>query len=141
MDTDISLWVLAGSTLVEILLLGLSLFFFLKLRKSEALVRTLQDRQQEFLQKLDANSRLEKEIVSTFAKRQEELVSLEEKLRDRAHEMRRLLDQAESFTKSPHFLRQTILSGHRRGQSVQALSQATGLSVDEVELIIDQPGV
>ena len=80
MDTDISLWVLAGSTLVEILLLGLSLFFFLKLRKSEALVRTLQDRQQEFLQKLDANSRLEKEIVSTFAKRQEELVSLEEKL-------------------------------------------------------------
>ena len=87
------------------------------------------------------NARLEQEIVSTFAKRQEELVALEEKLHYRAVEMRRLLEQAENFTKSPQFLRQTILSGFRRGQSAQALAQATGLSVDEVELILDQPKV
>ena len=141
MNPEISYWVLASSTLVEILLLVLAFFFFLKLKKSELLVRSLQDRQEEFLQRLDMNARLEQEIVSTFAKRQEELVALEEKLHYRALEMRRLLEQAENFTKSPQFLRQTILSGFRRGQSAQALAQATGLSVDEVELILDQPKV
>ena len=139
MNPDISYWILAASTLVEIVLLILAAIFFLKLRKSELLVRTLQDRQSEFLKKLDMNARLEQEIISTFAKRQEELTLLEEKLRNRATEMRRLLEQAENFTKSPQFLRQTILSGYRRGQSAQALAQATGLSVDEVELILDQP--
>lgn len=139
MNPNISYWILAASTLVEIVLLILALIFFLKLRKSEMLVRTLQDRQSEFLKKLDMNTRLEQEIISTFAKRQEELTLLEEKLRNRATEMRRLLEQAENFTKSPQFLRQTILSGYRRGQSAQALAQATGLSVDEVELILDQP--
>ena len=54
-------------------------------------------------------------------------------------EMRRLLEQAETFTKSPQFLRQTILSGFKRGHSIQALAQSTGLSEDEVELILDQP--
>ena len=141
MNPEIAYWVLASSTLVEILLLVLAFFFFLKLKKSELLVRSLQDRQEEFLQRLDMNARLEQEIVSTFAKRQEELVALEEKLHYRAVEMRRLLEQAENFTKSPQFLRQTILSGFRRGQSAQALAQATGLSVDEVELILDQPKV
>jgi hypothetical protein len=141
MNPEISYWVLASSTLVEILLLVLAFFFFLKLKKSELLVRSLQDRQEEFLQRLDMNARLEQEIVGTFAKRQEELIALEEKLHYRAVEMRRLLEQAENFTKSPQFLRQTILSGFRRGQSAQALAQATGLSVDEVELILDQPKV
>lgn len=139
MNPEISYWILALSTLMEILLLVLAFFFFLKLKKSEQLVRSLQDRQEEFLQKLDFNARLEQEIVSSFAKRQEELSTLEEKLHHRAVEMRRLLEQAENFTKSPQFLRQTILSGFRRGQSAQALAQATGLSVDEVELILDQP--
>jgi uncharacterized protein HemX len=139
MSPEISYWILIASTLVEILLLVLALFFFLKLKKSELLVRGLQDRQQEFLNRLDANARLEKEIVSTFAKRQEELATLEEKLRHRSVELRRLLEQAENFTKSPQFLRQTILSGFKRGQSAQALAQATGLSVDEVDLILDQP--
>lgn len=141
MNPEISYWILAASTLVEILLLVLALFFFLKLKKSELLVRGLQDRQQEFLNRLDANARLEKEIVGTFAKRQDELATLEEKLRYRSVELRRLLEQAENFTKSPQFLRQTILSGFKRGQSAQALAQATGLSVDEVELILDQPKV
>jgi hypothetical protein len=87
------------------------------------------------------NARLENEIIGTFTKRQEELTALEEKLHYRALEMRRLLEQAENFTKSPQFLRQTILSGFKRGQSAEALAQATGLSVDEVELILDQPKI
>ena len=139
MNPEISLWILAASTFVETLLLVLAIFFFRKLKQSEALVRSLQDRQAEFLQRLDFNARLEKEIIGTFSQRQEELAALEEKLNHRTIEMRRLLEQAENFTKSPQFLRQTILSGFRRGQSAQALGQATGLSVDEVELILDQP--
>lgn len=139
MNPELSYWILAASTAAEILLMVLAFFFYLKLKQSELLVRSLQDKQQEFLQKLDFNARLEKEIVETFANRQQELAYLEEKLHQRTTEMRRLLEQAENFTKSPQFLRQTILSGFRRGQSAQALAQATGLSVDEVELILDQP--
>jgi uncharacterized protein HemX len=138
---QIPYWILAISTLLEVALLSLAVIFFIKLKKSENLLQTLQDRQHEFLQRLDFNARLENELVNTFAKRQEELAALEEKLQHRAVEMRRLLEQAENFTKSPQFLRQTILSGFRRGQSVDALAQATGLSVDEIELIIDQPKI
>ncbi len=141
MNPEISYWVLAASTVMEILFIVLAVFFYAKLKKSELLVRSLQDRQDEFLQKLDMNARLEKEIIGTFTKRQEELTALEEKLHYRAAEMRRLLEQAENFTKSPQFLRQTILSGFKRGQSPEALAQSTGLSVDEVELILDQAKV
>lgn len=136
---DIPYWILVSSTLIEVLLLLLAAVFFVKLKKSESLMRALQDRQQEFLRKLDFNAQLKKEIVSSFASRQEELAALEEKLQYRAEEMRRLLEQAETFTKSPQFLRQTILSGFKRGHSIQALAQSTGLSEDEVELILDQP--
>lgn len=141
MNPEISYWILCASTVMEILLIALAVFFYGKLKKSELLVRSLQDRQLEFLQKLDMNARLEKEIIGTFAKRQEELTALEEKLHYRAVEMRRLLEQAENFTKSPQFLRQTILSGFKRGQSAETLAQSTGLSVDEIELILDQAKV
>ncbi|MGE4442975.1 MAG: hypothetical protein AB7D27_16040 [Desulfomicrobium sp.] len=141
MNPEISYWILAASTVMEIVLIALAVFFYNKLKQSELLVRSLQDRQDEFLQKLDMNARLEKEIIGTFTKRQEELTALEEKLHYRAVEMRRLLEQAENFTKSPQFLRQTILSGFKRGQSAEALAQSTGLSVDEVELILDQARV
>ncbi|MDY0274677.1 MAG: hypothetical protein RBR42_04460 [Desulfomicrobium sp.] len=134
----ISFWILVTSTAVEMLLLVLAVLFFIRLKKSEALVRTLQERQHEFLQRLDFNATLEKEIISSFETRQKELTLLEEKLQQRADEMRRLLDQAENFTQSPQFLRQTILNGVKRGQSVAMLAKATGLSVDEVELIVDQ---
>jgi hypothetical protein len=141
MDPQISYWILGASTLMEVLLVVLVFAFYGRLKKSEQLVSSLQTRQAEFLQKLDANARLEKEIIDTFTRRQEELTALEEKLHFRATEMRRLLEQAENFTKSPQFLRQTILSGFKRGQSPEALAQATGLSVDEVELILDQPKI
>lgn len=140
MNPSVSYWILAASTLVELVLLGLAIVFFGRLKKSEALLHSLQNRQQEFLNKLEASSRLEKEMISSFSERQEELIVLEEKLRLRVTEMRRLLEQADNFTKSPQFLRQIILSGYGRGQSAEALARATGLSVDEVELIIDQPG-
>mgnify|MGYP000547579084 CR=1 FL=1 len=77
---DIPYWILVSSTLIEVLLLLLAAVFFVKLKKSESLMRALQDRQQEFLRKLDFNAQLEKEIVSSFASRQEELAALEEKL-------------------------------------------------------------
>ena len=141
MNPEISYWILAASTVMEALFIVLAVFFYTRLKKSELLVRSLQDRQDDFLQKLDLNARLEKEIIGTFTKRQEELTALEEKLHYRAVEMRRLLEQAENFTKSPQFLRQTILSGFKRGQSAEALAQSTGLSVDEVELILDQAKV
>lgn len=135
---QISLWILITSTAVEILLVILAVLFFLRLKKSEALVRSLQERQHEFLQRLDFNASLEKEIISSFEARQKELTLLEEKLQQRADDLRRLLDQAENFTQSPQFLRQTILNGVKRGQSVAVLAKATGLSIDEVELIVDQ---
>lgn len=135
---QISFWILGISTAVEILLLVLAIIFFLRLKKSEALVRTLQERQQDFLTQLDLNAALEKEIISSFEARQKELIRLEEQLQHRAKEMQRLLEQAETFTQSPQFLRQTIHHGIKRGQSIAVLAKATGLSVDEVELIVDQ---
>ena len=77
-------------------------------------------------------------MVASFATRQQELIKLENKLEERATELYRLLQQTETFCKSPQFLRQTILSGYKRGQSVQALSVATGMSKDEIELILRQ---
>ena len=63
---DIPYWILVSSTLIEVLLLLLAAVFFVKLKKSESLMRALQDRQQEFLRKLDFNAQLEKEIMSSF---------------------------------------------------------------------------
>ena len=80
MNPEISYWILAASTVMEVLFIVLAVFFYTKLKKSELLVRSLQDRQDEFLQKLDMNARLEKKIIGTFTKRQEELTALEEKL-------------------------------------------------------------
>ena len=67
---NIPSWILIVSTLVEVLLLVLAGFLFVKLKKSENLIHILQDRQQEFLRKLDFNARLEQEIVDSFTKRQ-----------------------------------------------------------------------
>ena len=45
MNPEISFWILAASTVMEILLIVLAIFFYSKLKKSELLVRSLQDRQ------------------------------------------------------------------------------------------------
>ena len=86
------------------------------------------------------NARLEREIVATFAQRQAELQNLDEKLEERARDLRRLLEQAEGISRSPQFLRELILNGRRKGLTSRQIARNSGLSVDEVELILAQEG-
>lgn len=128
---------LAVSVLELAILIGV-IYYFLRLRKSERLLDTLQDNQQNLLARIEMNARLEKEIVSTFAQRQSELSSLDEKLEERVQVLRRLLEQAEGISRSPQFLREVILNGRRKGLSSQQIARNAGLSVDEVDLILAQ---
>ena len=125
-------------SLLELLILGGVLFFYLRLRRSEGLLNTLQDNQENLLARIEMNARLEREIVATFAQRQAELRSLDEKLEERAQELRRRLEQAEGICRSPQFLREIILNGRRKGLSSRQIARNAGLSVDEVELILAQ---
>ncbi|NJB67054.1 uncharacterized protein HemX [Desulfobaculum xiamenense] len=128
-------------SITEFLLLGLLLVFFLRLRRSESALNTLQQKQESILAKLHFNAELEQELVSTFAKRQSELSQLDNLLEERAKDLRKLVRQAEEISRSPQFLREVIISGRRKGKSPQALALTTGLSVDEVELILEQAGL
>ena len=125
-------------SLLELLILGGVLFFYLRLRRSETLLNTLQGNQESLLARIEMNARLEREIVATFAQRQAELRSLDEKLEERAQELRRLLEQAEGICRSPQFLREIILNGRRKGLSSRQIARNAGLSVDEGELILAQ---
>lgn len=136
----LSLWTLLIFTLAEIVLLGGVLFFFLRLRRSEALMTQLQSNQEQLLERLQRNAELEHDLVATFAQRQAELRSLDQRLEERAAELRRLLEQAEGILRSPQFLRELILNKRRQGQSAQQIARAAGLAVDEVELILAQSG-
>lgn len=127
-------------SLTEIVLLAVVVGFFFRLRRSQAVLDTLQQRQETLLSKLHFNTELEQELVSSFAKRQAELADLEQQLSARADELRRLVEQAEKAARSPRLMREIIISGNREGKSSQALALATGLSVDEVELILEQSG-
>ena len=111
-------------SLLELLILGGVLFFYLRLRRSETLLNTLQGNQESLLARIEMNARLEREIVATFAQRQAEL--------------RGLLEQAEGICRSPQFLREIILNGRRKGLSSRQIARNAGLSVDEVELILAQ---
>lgn len=122
----------------EIVLLGVVILFFLRLRKSEALLTTLQTNQEEFIKRLQFNTQLENELVATFEQRQQELVSLNKDLESRAAELQKLVDQANEYCKSPQFMREIIIKGHRAGKSPVQMAKATGLSLEEIELIIDQ---
>jgi len=130
-------WTILFSSIIEIILLVLVLFFFLRLRKSEALLAELQKKQHEFVEKLSFNAQLEQELVASFNQRQKELILLEEKLETRAKELSKLVKEAERFTKSPFFLKQIIIAGYRSGQSIEELARTTGLTKDEIELIVD----
>ena len=125
-------------TICELVLLLLVVLFFSRLRRSEDLLAKLQKNQDALLKKLDFNARLEHELVSSFQSRQAELAELDQKLEARRAELERLVKKAEEYTRSPDFVRQIILNGARRGQSSQALAKATGLALDEVELILAQ---
>lgn len=137
-DDMLFLLFIGACTLLELLVLGGALVFYLRLRRSESLLNTLQDNQQSLLARIEMNARLEREIVATFAQRQAELRELDEKLSERVAELRRLLEQAEGISRSPQFLREIILNGRRKGLSSRQIARNAGLSVDEVELILAQ---
>ncbi|WP_029894449.1 hypothetical protein [Desulfohalovibrio reitneri] len=131
-------WLLALLSATEILLLVLVVFFFFRLRKSEEVLSRLRDKQEELLNKLRFNAQMERELVTSFEQRQAELAELDQALEGRSKELKKLLKQAEELTRSPQFLREVVLTGHRKGRSVQEMARSTGMSVEEVELIIDQ---
>jgi uncharacterized protein HemX len=126
------------ATFLEIILLGVVVWFFLRLKRSEHLLVNLRDKQEEFVGKLGVNARLEQEMLASFEERQSQLLKLAEGLEQREQQLQTLLRQADELSRSPRFLRQLVLSGHRQGKSTQALARATGLSPDEVEMIIGQ---
>ncbi len=125
-------------TFSEIVLLVVVILFFLRLKKSESLLSGLQAKQEEFIKRLQFNTQLENELVSTFAQRQQELVAINNDIEKRATELKKLVDMANEYSKSPQFMREIILNGHRSGKSPVQLAKSTGLSLEEVELIIDQ---
>jgi CRISPR/Cas system-associated protein Csm6 len=112
--------------------------FFARLKKSEELLVKLSDGQQGLMDKLRTNAELERELVQSFSTRQAGLQVLNERLDARAAELNALLEQAENLSRSPQFLREVILSGKRKGRTSLQLAKATGLSLDEVELILAQ---
>ena len=137
--SDTLLFVLIGIfSLFELAILAGVLVFYLRLRRSETLLNALQGNQEGLLARIEMNARLEREIVATFAQRQAELRSLDEKLEERAQDLRRLLEQAEGISRSPQFLRELILNGRRKGLSTRQIAKNAGLSVDEVDLILTQ---
>ncbi len=138
LNTD---WLLLVLSITEVLLLLMVAVFFLRLRQSEAVLSKLRSKQEELLNKLRFNAQLEQEIVASFEQRQSELSKLDQQLESRAADMKRLLKQAEEVCKSPQFLREIVVTGCKRGKSSQELARATGLSVEEVELIIEQAGL
>ncbi|BDQ36476.1 hypothetical protein SYK_08360 [Pseudodesulfovibrio nedwellii] len=122
----------------EVVLLVIVILFFLRLKKSETLLSGLQANQQEFIKRLQFNTQLENELVSTFEQRQQELVALNTELEKKAASLQKLVDLANEYCKSPQFMREIIIQGNRTGKSPVQLAKSTGLSLEEIELIIDQ---
>lgn len=125
-------------TLSEVVLLAIVILFFLRLKKSEALLSGLQANQEGFIKRLQFNTQLESELVATFEQRQQELVALNQELENKSAALKKLVDQASEYCKSPQFMKEIIMKGHRAGKSPVQLAKTTGLSLEEIELIIDQ---
>ena len=135
---QLTFWLLAIVTVFEFVLFFLLLSFFRRLRKSEDLLIKLQAGQNSLLTNLEQNAQLEKDLISSFVDRQQELKNLDIQLEKRAASLSRLLNQAEAVSRSPQFLRELILSGVRQGKTPLELAKSTGLSLDEVNLILAQ---
>ncbi|MDR2161148.1 MAG: hypothetical protein LBO77_03285 [Desulfovibrio sp.] len=125
-------------SLVELILFFLLLRFFSRLRRSEDLLTRLSSGQESLLDKLAANAELERELMQSFHTRQTELRRLNDALEDREARLSALLEQAEAVSRSPQFLRETIIASAKKGRTPAQLSKATGLSLDEVEIILQQ---
>ncbi len=134
----ISLWVLVISTFVELGLLVIIVVLFIRLRRSETLLRQLRHSQKELLEKLAFNAELEREIVRSFEDRQRELSILDSRLQQRIEEARELIKQIREFSSSPKVLKEIVVSGYRRGESKKSLARRTGLSLEEIEWILEQ---
>ena len=61
-------------------------------------------------------------------------------LEERAATMEKLIRQAEEVSRSPHFLREVIVNGRRKGRTIEDLARVTGLARDEVEIILARAG-
>lgn len=131
---------LIACSLIEVVLLFVVAAFFSRLKKSEVLLTRLQSQHEAFVNKLTFSAQMEQEMIQTFAKRQEELSRLDATLEERAAELKGLVEHAEAFCRSPRFLRQVILAGSEQGKKPEELAKTTGLSVEEVKLILDQAG-
>ncbi len=125
-------------SLAEVILFVLLLRFFNRLRKSEELLLTLSEGQQSLMDKLYTNAELERELMHSFAMRQAELQQLNNSLAAKAEEIKELLEQAETVSRSPQFLRELIIKGMKKGRTPAQLAKSTGLSLDEVQLILAQ---
>lgn len=135
---QLSILILIIISLAELVLFFLLLRFFGRLRKSEELLVRLSEGQESLMEKLKTNANLEKELMQSFVVRQSELQNLNDRLEARAKTLQELLEQAETVSRSPQFLRELILTGKRKGRTSMQLAKATGLSLDEVELILAQ---
>lgn len=131
-------WALVLIGMLELVLLATIVVLFIRLRRSETLFVQLRQNQKELLDKLQFNSQLEQQLVTSFTKRQKELGELDEKLQSRAEELRALVDQAKKYSDSPRLVRRVVLSGYDKGERKEVLAKQTGLSLEEVDWIIDQ---
>ncbi len=131
-----SIFLIILLTIAELVLIGLVVSFFMRLKKSEVVIEKLQENQEQLLDRVYRNAALEQELVATFAQRQEQLVSLIPQVENRIQSLQKLLSQAEGITRSPQFLREVITNAKKKGLSVEQIAINTGLSKDEVELIL-----
>ena len=106
---------LVAVTLAELALVFLVLLFFVRLRRSEQMLSTLQANQDDLMDRMLRNAELEQEMVASFAQRQQELTQLNRVMEERIASLRKLLEQAEGITCSPHFLRDG--PGQRRNRT------------------------
>ena len=133
-------WIILLATLAEVVLVFLILVFFVRLKRSEAVISSMQAGHAKLLERISSNAELEQDLVDSFSQRQEQLRILHQRLEERAAALQRLLDQAEGITRSPYFLREVILNGRRKGMSVAQIARNAGLAEDEVELILNRDG-
>lgn len=132
--------IFAALTVIELFLFLLIWRFFRRLKQSETLLAELQNSQSALLAKLELNANLENELMQSFRQRQSELAQLDLLLAERADTLRSLVEQAGEVSRSPQLLREIIINGNRKGYSLGQLAKSSGLSVDEVELILAQAG-
>ncbi len=53
-------------------------------------------------------------------------------------EAREILKQLEEASNSPKVLKEIIISGYKNGESLESLAKRTGLSIEEIEWILEQ---